>query len=69
MKKNDILKEIVGNLKKLISFKTIKDNYSEFDKALSFVENELSNYYVKEYVINNSLIKNRGNNSITFLFC
>ena len=32
---------------------SIKDNYSEFDKALEFVENELSNYYVKEYIIDN----------------
>ena len=48
MKKMDVLKEIVTNLKKLISFKTIKDNYSEFDKALSFVANELNGYYIKE---------------------
>ena len=72
MKKNDILKEIVGNLKKLISFKTIKDNYSEFDKALSFVENELSNYYVKEYVINNYknlVISNTKSKDLDIIFC
>lgn len=72
MKKNDILKEIVSNLKKLISFKTIKDNYSEFDKALSFVENELSNYYVKEYVINNYknlVISNTKSKDLDIIFC
>lgn len=72
MKKMDVLKEIVTNLKKLISFKTIKDNYSEFDKALSFVENELSNYYVKEYIINNYknlVISNTKSKDLDVIFC
>lgn len=72
MKKIDILKDIVNNLKQLISFKTIKDNYSEFDKAFSFVENELSNYYVKEYVINNYknlVISNTKDKNLDIIFC
>lgn len=72
MKKIDVLKEIVNNLKKLISFKTVKENYSEFDKALSFVENELSNYYVKEYVINNYknlVISNTKSKDLDVMFC
>ena len=72
MKKIDILKEIVTNLKTLIGFKTIKGNYGEFDKALSFVENELSNYYVKEYVINNYknlVISNTKEKNLDIIFC
>ena len=33
MKKDKILNEIVSNAIELMSFKTIKDNYSEFEKA------------------------------------
>lgn len=39
--KNNILNEIVENAKRLISFKTIKGNFSEFDNALDFVKKEL----------------------------
>lgn len=69
---NKILNEIVNNSKTLMGFKTIKDNYSEFDKALSFVENELSNYYVKEYVIDNYknlVISNTKEKDLDVMFC
>lgn len=72
MKKDSILNEIVNNSKKLIGFKTIKDNYSEFDKSLEFIENELSNYYVKEYIIDNYknlVISNTKDKDLDVIFC
>ena len=72
MKKDKVLKEIVNNAKILMGFKTIKDNYSEFDKALEFVENELSNYYVKEYIIDNYknlVISNTKDKDLDVIFC
>ena len=72
MKKNKVLNEIVNNAKLLMGFKTIKDNYSEFDKALEFVENELSNYYVKEYIIDNYknlVISNTKEKDLDVIFC
>ena len=51
--KESILQEIVNNLVKLMSFKTIKDNYDEFYKLFDFVKEELKDFYIKEVVINN----------------
>jgi len=72
MEKDKILNEIVNNAKTLMGFKTIKENYSEFDKALDFVENELSSYYVKEYVIDNYknlVISNTKEKDLDVMFC
>ena len=51
--KESVLQEIVDNLVKLMSFKTIKDNYDEFYKLFDFVKEELKDFYIKEVVINN----------------
>lgn len=72
MEKDKVLNEIVNNAKTLMGFKTIKDNYSEFDKALDFVENELSNYYVKEYIIDNYknlVLSNTKDKDLDVIFC
>ena len=65
--KNDILNEIVENTKKLVGFKTIKDNFSEFYSAFDFVKEELNEYIIKEIVIDNYpnlVISNTENNNL-----
>lgn len=72
MKKDKILNEIVSNAIELMSFKTIKDNYSEFEKALKFISDELKDYYVKEYIVNNYknlVISNTKENDLDVIFC
>ena len=51
--KEKILSEIVNNSKKLINFKTIKENYKEFEKAFEFIKNELKDYIIIEKTIDN----------------
>lgn len=70
--KEKILKEIVTNTKELIKYKTIKNNYQEFDKAYEFIKKELKNYNIKEYIINNYknlVISNTKNNNLDIIFC
>lgn len=70
--KNDILNEIVENTKKLVGFKTIKDNFSEFYSAFDFVKEELNEYIIKEIVIDNYpnlVISNTENNNLDLIFC
>ena len=45
MEKDEVLSEIVNNAKVLMGYKTIKDNYSEFYKAIDFIENELDSRF------------------------
>lgn len=70
--KEIILKEIVDNAKELISYKTIKENYKEFDKAFEFIKKELSDYYIKEiYVDNykNLIVSNTEDKNLDIIFC
>jgi acetylornithine deacetylase/succinyl-diaminopimelate desuccinylase-like protein len=70
--KNKILKEITNNTCKLIKYKTIKNEYKEFDKAYDFIKQELNNYNIKEYIINNYknlVISNTEENNLDIIFC
>jgi len=70
--KEKILNEIVNNTFKLIGYKTIKDNYNEFDKALEFISKELKDYYVEEYIVNNYkniVISNTKEKDLDVIFC
>jgi len=70
--KEKILNEIVNNTIKLIGYKTIKDNYNEFDKALEFISKELKDYYVEEYIVNNYkniVISNTKEKDLDVIFC
>lgn len=70
--KEKIVKEIVKNTVKLISYKTIKENYKEINKALDFVKKELNDYYIKEIIIDNYkniVISNTEDNNLDIIFC
>lgn len=70
--KDKILNEIIKNTKKLIKYKTIKENYKEFDKAYAYIKQELSTYKIKEYIINNYknlIISNTEDNNLDIIFC
>lgn len=70
--KEKILNEIVNNTCKLIKYKTIKENYKEFDKAYEFIKKELKNYNIKEYTINNYknlVISNTEETNLDIIFC
>lgn len=70
--KNNILNEIVENAKRLISFKTIKGNFSEFDNALDFVKKELKEYIIKEIVVDNYknlVVSNTEEVDLDIIFC
>lgn len=70
--KDKILNEIIKNTKKLINYKTIKENYKEFDKAYAYIKQELSNYKIKEYIINNYknlIISNTEDTNLDIIFC
>lgn len=70
--KDKILNEILNNTIKLIKYKTIKDNFKEFDKAYDFIKKELNNYNIKEYTINNYknlVISNTKDNNLDIIFC
>lgn len=70
--KDKILNEILNNTIKLIKYKTIKDNFKEFDKAYDFIKKELNNYNIKEYTINNYknlVISNTKDNDLDIIFC
>ena len=70
--KEKILSEIVNNSKKLINFKTIKDNYKEFEKAFEFIKNELKDYIIIEKTIDNYknlIITNTNDKNLDIIFC
>ena len=70
--KDIILKEIVDNTKKLIEFKTIKENYTEFDAAFDYIKKELKEYYIKEIYIDNYkniIISNTVDKNLDIIFC
>ena len=70
--KEKITKEILNNTIKLIKYKTIKNEYKEFDKAYDFIKKELKNYNIKEYIINNYknlVISNTQENNLDIIFC
>lgn len=70
--KETITKEILNNTIKLIKYKTIKNEYKEFDKAYDFIKKELKNYNIKEYIINNYknlVISNTQENNLDIIFC
>lgn len=70
--KEKILNEIINNTCKLIKYKTVKENYKEFDKAYEFVKKELKSYNIKEYTINNYknlVISNTEETNLDIIFC
>ena len=70
--KETITKEILNNTIKLIKYKTIKNEYKEFDQAYDFIKKELKNYNIKEYIINNYknlVISNTQENNLDIIFC
>lgn len=70
--KEKILNDILKNTCKLIKYKTIKENYKEFDKAYEFIKKELNNYNIKEYIINNYknlVISNTEDTNLDIIFC
>lgn len=70
--KDIILKEIVDNTKKIIEFKTIKENYTEFDAAFDCIKKELKDYYIKEIYIDNYkniIISNTVDTNLDIIFC
>ena len=70
--KDKILNEIVNNTIKLMKYKTIKNEYNEFDKAYNFIKNKLEKYNIKEYIINNYknlVISNTDDKNLDIIFC
>lgn len=70
--KEKITNEILNNTCKLIKYKTIKENYQEFDKAYEFIKKQLKKYYIKEYTINNYknlVISNTIDTNLDIIFC
>lgn len=68
----NILDEILENTKKLMSYKTIKDNFLEFDKSLEYVKEELKEYEIREIVIDNYknlVISNTLDKNLDIIFC
>ena len=55
-----------------MKYKTIKNEYKEFDKAYDFIKKELKEYNIKEYIINNYknlVISNTTENNLDIIFC
>lgn len=70
--KNKILNEIVNNTIKLMKYKTIKNEYNEFDKAYNFIKSKLEKYNINEYIINNYknlVISNTDDKNLDIIFC
>ena len=70
--KDKILNEIVNNTIKLMKYKTIKNEYNEFDKAYNFIKNKLEKYNINEYIINNYknlVISNTNDKNLDIIFC
>lgn len=70
--KNKILNEIVNNTIKLMKYKTIKNEYNEFDKAYNFIKSKLEKYNINEYIINNYknlVISNTNDKNLDIIFC
>lgn len=70
--KDKILNEIVNNTIKLMKYKTIKNEYNEFDKAYNFIKSKLEKYNIKEYIINNYknlVISNTNDKNLDIIFC
>lgn len=68
----NILDEILENTKKLMSYKTIKDNFLEFNEALEYVKEELKEYEIREIVIDNYknlVISNTLDKNLDIIFC
>ncbi|MBQ3511703.1 MAG: hypothetical protein IJA30_05335 [Bacilli bacterium] len=70
--KDKILNEIVNNTIKLMKYKTIKNEYNEFDKAYNFIKSKLEKYNINEYIINNYknlVISNTNDKNLDIIFC
>ena len=70
--KEKILNEIVNNTLELMNYVTIKENYSEFDKAFDYIKKELKNYNIVEKKIdnyNNLIIANTKSKNFDIIFC
>ena len=70
--KDKILNEIVNNTIKLMKYKTIKNEYNEFEKAYNYIKNKLEKYNIKEYIINNYknlVISNTNDKNLDIIFC
>lgn len=64
--------EIINTLKKLLSFKTYKDNKEEFDKLFNYVKEEYNEFNVKEYIFNNNkclVLSNTIDTNLDYIFC
>lgn len=70
--KDKILNEIIENTKKLMSYKTIKENYNEFIEAHKYIKEQLKDFYIEEYTINNYqnlVISNTKDKHLDIIFC
>ena len=70
--KKEILNDIVEKLKKLISFKTTKDNLTEFDNAFKYIKEQLEGYFVREIMVDeykNIIFSNTKGNDFDIIFC
>ena len=64
--------EIIKTLKKLLSFKTYKDNKEEFDKLFSYIKEEYNEFNIKEYIFNNNkclVLINTIDTNLDYIFC
>lgn len=64
--------EIIKTLKKLLSFKTYKDNKEEFDKLFNYVKEEYNEFNIKEYIFNNNkclVLSNTIDTNLDYIFC
>lgn len=75
MNKEEILNNIVNNTCKLISYPTYQGNDEAFTELFSYVKSEMSNFFVKDIVVNydnhdnhNLLISNVETNDFDVLF-
>ena len=52
MKKTDIVNNIVNNTCKLISFPTYQGNDSAFKELFSYVESQMSEFFIRDIIVN-----------------
>ncbi len=65
-------KEIINTLKDLLSFKTYKENTSEFEKLFTYIKDKYSSLLITEYTFNSNIalvLSNTNSKDLDLLFC
>ena len=64
--------EIIKTLKKLLSYKTYKDNIDEFNKLFDYIKKEYKEFIIKEYTFNDKkclVLSNTNDTNLDYIFC